>query len=257
MREGFVETRAGRVHYERGGEGTPLVLLHSNGNSLHEYAPAIPQLAQSFDVIGWDMPGQGDSAPLCNHLTIDDYGDCVVDLLDGLGLARATILGASVGGTINASLGARRADRVTALVFVETQFRTAEWWQQMWTHVERLFAVPAQSPEQVAARFRRVTPELVERLNLDRHKAGGRSMMSVMWAIREFDMAGMVAQINAPSLLLYGSDGPTIQVAEAFQQALPIASMAVIDGCGHFPMLDEPDEFVSVVRAFCAGGGQT
>jgi pimeloyl-ACP methyl ester carboxylesterase len=126
----------------------------------------------------------------------------------------------------------------------------ADWWAQAWPGIERLFAVPAQKPEQVAARFHDDAPELVERVNLDRSKAGGGTMMSAMWALREFDIAVAVARITAPALLLFGTAGPTFGAVGALHAALPAATLEVIEGAGHFPMVDHPAAFADAVGRF-------
>jgi pimeloyl-ACP methyl ester carboxylesterase len=251
--EGMVTTSAGRVHYVRDGDGPPLLLLHSNGNSFHEYDLVADRLAVNFDLIRWDMPGQADSGPLDRHLTIEEYAAAAVELLDGLGVEGGTVMGASVGGCIAAALGARHGDRLNAVGIIESQWRDAAWWAQAWPGIERLFAIPQQTAEQVAARFHNAPPELVERINIDRAKAGGRAMMSAMWAIREFDMIGTVPAISTPALLLFGTAGPTYEVAEGFRNALPHATFEVIEGAGHFPMVDHPDEFIDIVSRFTAG----
>lgn len=253
--EGFVTTAFGRNHYVREGDGLPLVLLHSNGNSLHEYDGVRAALAQDFELIVADMPGQGDSDPLTRHLSIDDYADAVVALLDALRVERTIVMGASVGGCIAASLGARPADRIAGLGIIETQYRSRQWWAQNWPAIERMFSITAQTVAQIEARFHTSATELVERVNIDRHKAGGFSMMSAMWAIREFDIRAAVAKITTPTLLLFGTDGPTFETAEEFRSSLPAASFEVIAGAGHFPMIDHPHEFVDAVRRFGASLG--
>jgi 3-oxoadipate enol-lactonase len=248
--EGIASTRAGGVHWVREGSGRPLVLLHSNGNSWHEYDFVREPLAADHDVILWDMPGQGDSHPLPGHLSIDDYADVVMDLIGDLGVSDAVVMGASVGGCIAAALGARYGNRLGGIGIVESQYRTAQWWAEGWEGIERLFSTPLQTPEQVQARFHSAERSLVERVNIDRHKAGGRTMMSAMWAIREFDIIGAVPAISCPALLLFGTAGPTFATAADMHRALPQATFATIDAAGHFPMVDHPDEFVAEVTRF-------
>src|SRR5262245_21733353 len=112
MNEGFAATSVGRIHYQRAGSGPVLLQMHGNGQSAWSWEDVMPALAASFDVVAWDMPGQGDSEPLPRHLTIDDYADCAVGVLDAIDVDRATVAGSSIGGQICASLGARHADRV-------------------------------------------------------------------------------------------------------------------------------------------------
>ena len=42
MKEGFIHTRHGRIHYFEAGKGDPVVLLHSNGASAHQYEQGLP-----------------------------------------------------------------------------------------------------------------------------------------------------------------------------------------------------------------------
>ena len=251
VQEGFVTTSVGKVHYVRDGSGEPLVLLHGNGQSVWSWEEVLPDLAQSFDTIAWDMPGQGDSEVLTRHLTIDDYADVVVELLDGLGLQQANVAGSSVGGQICASLGARHADRLIRLLFVESNYRPESWWRDNWVNIERRFAVPTQSMEELKERFRAPDEHLLERWNFDRNKAGGRTMMSAMWAIREFDMAGALQQVTTPSLLLFGAKGPAIGGKAEFTASLPEAAIVVLAESGHFPPNDEPAEFVTAIKQYC------
>lgn len=257
MVDGFVATSLGRIHYVRSGDGEPLLLLHSNGNSVYEFDDVIPALAETFDTVAWDMPGQGDSDPAVRHLTVDDYADCVVEVMDRLGLDDAFVAGTSIGGFICASLATRYTDRMKAVAVIETMFRSESWWADNWGMVEGNFGLPTQSIEKVEARINRVMPAFLERWNIDRNKAGARSMMDVMWAIREYDVEAAVSRMSIPTLLMFGAKGPTIAAIEEFRAAAPHAAVVVLPDSGHFPMFDEPEDFVAELRKFFAGSGSS
>ena len=57
MTQGFVDTRHGCIHYYEEGTGKPLILLHSNGASAHQYDDCMAGFAKQWRVISWDMPG--------------------------------------------------------------------------------------------------------------------------------------------------------------------------------------------------------
>ncbi|MGF1599618.1 MAG: alpha/beta fold hydrolase [Acidimicrobiales bacterium] len=253
MRHGFVATSEGRVHYVRGGAGPTLVLLHSNGNSIYEWDDVIDDLASSFDVIAWDQPGQGDSDGLRRHLDIDAYTDVLVEVLDALGVERAAVAGTSIGGFFVVSLAARHPNRVTHAVPIETMFRDEAWWTANWDMVEGNFGIPTQEREAVEARLREVTDGFFRRWNIDRNKAGARSMMSTMWAIREYDIRSWAPKMTVPTLIVYGAKGPTIAVRDDFEAAVDGAEVCVLEESGHFPMVDEPRPFVEALRQFCSG----
>lgn len=251
MDEDFITTSVGRVHYVRAGSGDALLLLHSNGNSVHEWEDVIDDLARSFDVIAVDQPGQGDSDGLVRHLGIDAYADCFVEVLDALVLERVAVAGTSIGGFFAVSLAARYPNRVSRAVVIESQFRDESWWAANWAMVEDLFGIPTQDIDAVSPRFNTVSDEFLRRWNIDRNKAGTRSLMSTMWAIREYDIKGWAPQVAVPTLLLFGAKGPTISARDEFEAAMPGCEVVVLDNSGHFPMNDEPERFVEALKEFC------
>jgi 3-oxoadipate enol-lactonase len=253
-RHAFVKTSHGRIHYlEAGSAGEALVLLHSNGWSAYEYEHVLAPLAARHRVLAWDMPGHGDSEGIARHYTIGDYSDAVIEFMDKLGIAKAHVLGSSVGGSICIDLGARYGARMASLFIVETPARSFEEWGNFWNGVEMTFATAPQSFEQVAPRVARVTPALMTRWNIDRNKAGVRVMMDVMWAIREFDVTVSLPKVAATSFVVYGEAGPVLDGRKVFEKHLPAAEVVVMPRCGHFPMLDEPADFVKVVLDRTAG----
>lgn len=242
-------TRAGRVAYMRAGAGAPLLLLHGNGHSWHEFADVIAPLGARFDVIAWDMPGHGGSDDIAPETAIETYAAILGDVIETLGIDRPAILGSSVGGVIAAAYGAS-GGAASALILAETQFRTAEWWRKAWPMVETLFGKPVQTHDQVQARLKRKLDDaLLDRWNRDRIRAGD-NLMGVMAAIAEFDIAAAMARLDIPALLLFGEAGPTVDMAEAMRDATPNARTAIVPEAGHFVSIDRPDAFVREVATF-------
>nr|MBF0683086.1 alpha/beta fold hydrolase [Pseudomonas sp.] len=194
--EAFVQISNSRIHYAQAGQGEPLILLHSNGCSLFEFQFVIEDLAKQHQVFALDLPGQGDSDPLSCHWTYDMYADAIVEWMDAVGIERASIAGTSIGGVVCLALGKRHPQRVTSLLLVETPIRSGEAWAKRWFTVESNFALPIQPLEAVTSRIRNMTPELHKRWNIDRSKAGSHTMMDAMWAVREYDALGTLAELD-------------------------------------------------------------
>lgn len=247
--EGFVDTRFGRIHYREQGTGAPLLLLHSNGFSLYEYEHALPELAAHYRCIAWDLPGHGDSESPQGHLTVHDYASATVAVMDALDIEQAHVCGASIGALACAALGVIAPERALSLIMVEGALRTAKEWAQQWPRIEASFALPLQTTEQIAPRFREVTPDLLQRWNIDRSKAGSWRMVDVMWAIRQYDALADLAQIRTPAAVILGDTGPAIASKDRYQNALPGAPVTVLDNAGHFPMVDDPVAFTAAVHA--------
>lgn len=249
IKDGFVATNCGRIHYLEAGEGEPLLLLHSNGCSAHEYEEVITLLAKTHRVLAWDMPGHGDSDSLSRHWSIEDYGDAVIAFLDALGIERASVAGSSVGGTICVDLAVRYGDRFDWLFLVETPIRSLQDWLDGWAGIDTNFGIPTQTFEQIAQRFRKLTPAKLTRWNCDRNKAGAKTMVGVMWALRDYDILENLAKIRGNAAVIYGDVGPTIAGASHFENLLPNAPSITLEDCGHFPMNDDPAAFVDALES--------
>jgi 3-oxoadipate enol-lactonase len=250
MKDGFANTKHGRLHYLEAGSGRPLILLHSNGNSAYEYDELIKLIAPRARVIAWDQPGHGDSEPIARHTRVEEYADAVVALMDALGLATASVMGSSIGGAIAADLGARHAARIEKLFVVEAPVRTADEWAKGWPSTEKNYAFTAQTAQQVAARMRHVTDGLLERWNIDRNKAGPWAMLDVMWALREYDVRAAMAKITAETMIIYGDKSPVLPGAKLFEAAVRGSKLVIMKDCGHFPMFDDPAELARVMTSF-------
>ncbi len=96
---------------------------------------------------------------------------------------------------------------------------------------------------------------MVARWNIDRNKAGAKLMMSVMWAMRDYDVQGAVASVQRPALMVYGAKGPTIALRDRLSKLNPKLPVAVLESSGHFPMIDEPERFSQVLAEFAKANG--
>ncbi len=245
LEDGFVTVDGHRMHYLATGEGTPFLLLHSGGASCRQYAQVMPAIAAAgHRVVAWDMLGHGDTDPLRHHLTMEQHAALVGGFADALGLERYLLSGSSIGGYIAMAHALAAPERIERLVIVEAPLRSPQWYRDNWAGFEAMCAIPDNSADELKGRFREVTPELVKRWNIDRNKAGSWTMVDIAWACRDFDAAGAYAAIGVPTRSIIGSKGPTLNEQARMAQLRPDAPITVMDDCGHFPMIDDPDGFV-------------
>lgn len=102
------------------GEGPPLICLHGLGGTKASFMTTVSALAPAgHRVIAVDLPGFGDSSkPRSARFDAPWFAAALVELLDELGLERASFAGNSMGGRIAIELGIREADRVEKLVLL-------------------------------------------------------------------------------------------------------------------------------------------
>src|SRR6476659_4990226 len=108
------------IGYDDRGTGPALVLLHPFPLTRATWAGLADALAAHRRVIAVDARGFGDS-PLTGPFAIADIADDLAALLDQLAIARATVLGMSMGGYAALAFAARHRERLSALVLADTR----------------------------------------------------------------------------------------------------------------------------------------
>lgn len=104
------------LHYIKKGSGTPLLLLHGNGESGDYFVHQMDEFARHFTVYAVDTRGHGQSPRGTAPFTISQFADDLLDFMDGQGIEKAHILGFSDGGNIALTFALRHPERVGRLV---------------------------------------------------------------------------------------------------------------------------------------------
>lgn len=115
-----VPVSGGGLHCAVSGDaGEPAVVLIHGGHGSHTHWIAnIEALAARHRVVAPDLPGFGASLKPSSKFTLDDYRDCIVEMMDGLGIARACLAGFSFGGMVATAVAAGYPKRAAGLVVV-------------------------------------------------------------------------------------------------------------------------------------------
>lgn len=104
-----------RFYYETYGAGSPLLLIHGNGQSISSFNRQIGPLSQGHKVIAMDSRGQGKSELGTGALTYEQMAEDTNALLDYLKLDHVKVLGWSDGGIIGLLLAIHHPDKVSML----------------------------------------------------------------------------------------------------------------------------------------------
>jgi len=257
-----------RLHVRDTGprDAPALVLLHGFGASLHTWEPWAAELEKRYRVVRFDLPGSGLSPPDPSG----DYSEArnlalVEALLDRLGLARATLVGNSVGGRIAWRFAAAYPARVARLVLVAPDGFASPGFEYGRPH--------AVSPVLHAMRF--VLPAFVLRMSLE-PAYGDKAAMTEALAARYHDLlrapgaraataqrlaqtvladpAPLLPRIAVPVLLLWGEKDAMIPVANAqdYLRLLPDARLATFPELGHVPHEEAPARSLAPLADFLA-----
>src|SRR3712207_2906196 len=108
------------IRYLVAGTGPPLVLLHGAGDNALDWRWVMPALAATHRVYAPDLPGSPESARPTADYSPAFFERFVASFLGALGIARAAMVGNSLGGLIALRLALSEPARVMALVLVDS-----------------------------------------------------------------------------------------------------------------------------------------
>ena len=239
-----------------------LLLLHGLGASLHTWEPWALALDSGYRVVRFDFPGHGLSA------ADTDYSDArtirlVEALLDTLGVAKATVIGNSMGGRIAWRFAAAHPARVEKLVLMAPDGFASPGFE---------YDTPADVPA-VLGMMRWVLPRPMLKANLapayaDRAQLadsvvsryydlmlapGNReALFARMRQTMLTDPVPFLRTITAPTLLVWGERDQMIPVSNAqdYLKVMPRARLVTLRALGHLPFEEAPARALVPVRAF-------
>lgn len=104
------------LHYEEKGQGTPLILLHGNGEDHTYFVHQMDYFSATRRVIALDTRGHGQSPRGTAPFSIEQFGEDLLDFMDTHQLAQADLLGFSDGGNIALTFALQHPERIRRLV---------------------------------------------------------------------------------------------------------------------------------------------
>lgn len=110
-----IQANGVRLYYEEHGIGQPLVLVHGSWVDARAWAFVVPGLAESFRVVAYDRRGHSRSERPDEFGSVDEDGDDLAALLEGLDLTPAHVVANSFGGNIALRLATRRPELFRSL----------------------------------------------------------------------------------------------------------------------------------------------
>lgn len=248
----------GELTYHRRGEGPPVVLLHAGGLGSVTWDRQFALLARDHTVIRYDARGHGESSPPTGPFA---HHEDLRDLLDGLDVEGATLVGLSLGARTAIDFALAHPARVAGLVLVgpgingmevEDPFildqvarmraatgvdEVAECLLRMWVDG------PHRAPDEVDPRVR----ELCRGLTVNAVCNRAFTVLS-----EELHAVDRVAELTARTLVVVGElDSSDVhEVADLVLESAPDAEKVVVAGAGHLVNLDRPDEFDRALLRF-------
>jgi 3-oxoadipate enol-lactonase len=252
------------IAYETHGDGPVVLLVHEGVADRRMWRGQVPVLARDHRVVAVDLRGFGEtphaSGPFSN---VDDLRE----VLDELGIERATVVGGSYGAKVALGFAVAHPERVERLVLCPPVLPGWEWSERVrrgWQEEEEAYEAgdldratevslelwvdgPNRSPDEVDPEVR----ELV------------RTMQRHAFELPEPDPppepapdpAVRLADVHVPTLVVVGDQDVEdfLDMADEAAAGIPGARKVVIEGAAHVIALEKPQEFNAALLAFLAG----
>ena len=252
------------IAYETHGAGPVVLLVHEGVADRRMWRGQAPVLARHHRVVAVDLRGFGEtpnaSGPFSN---VDDLRE----VLDELGIERATVVGGSYGAKVALGFAVAHPERVERLVLCPPVLPGWEWSERVrrgWQEEEEAYEAgdldraaevnvelwvdgPNRGPDEVDPEVR----DLV------------RAMQRHAFELPEPDPspepapdpAVRLADVHVPTLVVVGDQDVEdfLAMADAAAAGIPGARKVVIEGAAHVIALEKPQEFNAALLAFLAG----
>lgn len=243
-------------HEIAGPEDAPVLLMCGSLGTTLRMWDGQRGLSERLRLVPFDPRGHGSSPVPPPPYEIADLGRDALELMDSLGVERASFCGLSIGGMVGMWLGAHAPERIERLVLVCTSAHMpppAKWRERARTVLEAGSVEPIAdtviagwlTPGYAAAH-----PDV---------RAGLRDMLvatpvdgyaACCGAIERMDLRADLGAVRAPTLVISGSDDPSTPPIEQEQiaAAIPNCRHQVVGPAAHVAAIEQPDTVNSLIQ---------
>lgn len=250
-----VKTKIGdlEVNYSVYGKGEVLVLLHGWGVDSTVWQSILPELARKVRVVTIDLPGFGQSQAPKSDWNLEHYARIVTALFAKLNFSKINLLGHSFGGRVAIKIASSNNHQsLERLILVDSA--GIKKYKMAGQNLAYLLAKGGgmlfnlKLLKILAPIARKILYNLVGEHDYER--AG--NLKNTFVNIISEDLRADLARVDSKTLIIWGEDDYVTPIADAYltSELIKNSKLKILPGCGHFPFVDRPVDFVKVVADF-------
>jgi pimeloyl-ACP methyl ester carboxylesterase len=246
---GYAPVNGLNLYYQIHGSGRPLVLLHGGLGSTEMFGDVLYALAAGRQVIAVDLQAHGRTADIDRPLRYELMADDIAALIAHLGIARADVMGYSLGGGVALQTAIRHPDVVNRLVVVSTPFKREGWYPEVLAGMAQMGPEAAEPMKQspMYQLYSGIAPR-PEDWPVLLTKTGDLLRQDYDWSqgVAALTMPTMIVFADADSVIpahiveFYGLLGGGKGDAGWDGARMPAARLAVLPGTTHYNILTSP-----------------
>ena len=251
-----------RIYFEENGAGIPLLLQHTAGADARQWRHVLedPELARCFRMIAYDLPYHGKSLPPSGiawwkqeyRLTKEFLMRVPLALSQALGLESPAYMGSSIGGHLALDLALHHPDEFRAVIGLEAAAATPGGYLEIWNHPRVSNAFKASV---MYGLMSPTSPEACRRETAWGYSQGAPPVFKGDLYYHDVDhaMGETARQIDTSKVAVYLLTGeydwstPPV-LTQAVAEQIPGAFYQTMEGLGHFPMSEDPEQFLRYLR---------
>lgn len=249
------------IYYEVYGEGRPILLIHGAWASHEWWRMQIPEFSKKYKVIAIDVRGHGKSASLERPTSVQKLAQDVDKILKALEIDEVVLIGWSMGGMISTQYYFNQPEKVRGLVLISSRlhrrprmlieaylrtiremftlfmdfadfegFESLKYEEQVSREVQKMFS-PSTDPE--------IIKWAIEDLTKNRRK----NYLNIVKTLAKYDASNKLHMIKVPMLIIAGDkdDRTPPEFAKKIHENVPHSKLVIIEGYGHYVLLERPD----------------
>jgi pimeloyl-ACP methyl ester carboxylesterase len=249
------------------GDSEAVVFVHGNPGPADDWRELLTRAGELGRAIAPDMPGYGRAdKPKDFSYSVDGYAAHLAALLEELGITRAHIVAHDFGGPWALAWAARHPDALASATLINTGVLIGYRWHRY----ARIWRTPGLGEAFQATTSRpafrlllsrenpRLTRDQIDRIyDASRSWATKRAVLKLYRATPAAKLAGPAAALrplDRPALVIWGTKDAYLasEQAERQRQTFPSAQIEMLNGHGHWVMLEDPGRVASLVIPFLA-----
>lgn len=256
------QIRGIRLAYDDIGEGQPLVFVHGHPFDRSMWQRQIDYFKDRYRLILPDLRGYGESDVTVPRVLLDEMALDIIHLMDELEVDSAVFCGLSMGGQIVFDLYRSFPQRVGALIIADSDAsgETAESREARLAKAEAIlrFGMEQHTNEtidQYIAAASMASPGVYDHLRrMMINTAPEGAAAAHRGRAERRDHVALLPSIRVPALIIVGSEDffTPLPVARIMSDGIPNARLVCIEGAGHLPNMEKPEQFNHAIEEFLA-----
>lgn len=254
-----VDVASTNLRYQTSGNGPPLLWLHGIWGESG-WRPHLQVLSEHFQVYRIDLPGYPGSEKPSWIKSVRELAYFMIDVLDALGLERTLVGGHCLGGWLGAELALLRPQRVSKLALISPLGVLRDW-----TKSPNLFySDPVELPSYFFKDYERTYEEAKHFVPKDLGdwdedfltSREGSAYYAFDPYLHDSTFAHRLHHLTIPTLAIWGSEDKIVasEHCEDWNGRIGNSKSAVVQGTGHIPFVEEPDQVLNIIVDFLLDG---